>query len=256
MTLLLKALMLLLVCVLPVRASLTGADRGTGGSTGASTVTVTPGSNYTANSYGVLALAFDNAGSAGSAIIAPASATDSIGNVWTLQLDVLFDNGAASAGMEVAFYTATISSFPTTASLTITWTAGSPVARYALHEVTSTLGGVKLVTAVGGSGATTGTPTVTTSSITNGDMVIGVVGLEGTDTFAGDADTTNGSWSTHQHSGAGSGTSAVSITSQRKVVTATATQTYNPTNTSGDTMIGWISVTETGVGMGRRIIRM
>lgn len=261
MRFLLKTLLLLLACVLPAQASLTGTDRGTGGSTGAATVTVAPGSNYTANSFAVLCLAYDNAGTAGSALIAPSSATDTIGNVWTLRQNALFDNGAASAGMEIAIYTATISSFPTSASLTITWGNGSPVARFALHEFTSTLGGVAYVTGgvgtgVAPSGGTTAAPSIVTSSITSGDAVIGVVGLEGTDTFTPDSDSTNGSWSTHQHSSTGSGTSAVTISSQRKITTGTATQTYNLSNTSGDTQMGWISVTETGVGMGRRTIRM
>ncbi len=252
---------LLCIVAFPAQASLSSADRGVGGNTGASTLSVAPTSNYTANSFAVLCLAYDNAGSAGSALIAPASATDTIGNVWTLRQNALFDNGAASAGMEIAIYTSFVSSFPTSASLTITWSAGSPVARFALHEFTSTLGGVAYVTGgvgtgVAPSGGTTAAPSIVTSSITSGDAVIGVVGLEGTDTFTPDSDSTNGSWSTHQHSSTGSGTSAVTITSQRKVTTGTATQTYNVSNTSGDTQMGWISITETSLGMGRRIIRM
>jgi hypothetical protein len=252
------ALSLGLLCIVafPAHASLTGTDRGVGGNTGAGSLSVSPTSNYTANSLAVLCLAYDNAGSAGSATIAPASATDTIGNLWTRQVNALYDNGAASAGVEIAIYTSFVSSFPTTASLTITWSNGSPVARFALHEFTSTTGGVAFVTGAAGTGATTGTPSVTSSSITNGDAIIGVAGLEGTDSWAGDSDTSNGSWSTHQHSGTGSGTSAISITSQRKIATGTATQTYNPTCTSGDTMIGWIAVTEVSLGMGQRIIRM
>lgn len=258
---LLKAYLFLLVCSWTAQAALTGTDRGVGGNTGAATLSVAPTSNYTANSFAVLCLAYDNAGAAGAALIAPASATDSIGNLWTLRQNALFDNGAASAGMEIAIYTSFVSSFPTTATLTITWTAGSPVARFALHEFTSTLGGVAYVTGgvgtgVAPSGGTTAAPSIVTSSITSGDAVIGVVGLEGTDTFTGDSDTSNGSWSTHQHSGTGTSTTAVSITSQRKVTTGTATQTYNVSNTSGDTQMGWISVTETGFGMGRRVIWM
>jgi hypothetical protein len=88
--------------------------------------------------------------------------------------------------------------------------------------------------------------------------VIGGGAAEATLAWTGDADTTNGSWTNEQEIGNGTGTSGAAVTSQAKVVTATATQTYNPTLTSADQIIGWIEVTEVAIpaGMQRRIFRI
>ena len=94
---------------------------------------------------------------------------------------------------------------------------------------------------------TTATPTITTTSIPVGDIVIGCAGGEGNSTRTGDADTTNGTWSTAQQVGFGTTTSAQQVISQFKVQTTTAsTQTYNPTfATSHDGAINWIQYTQT-----------
>jgi hypothetical protein len=252
------ATILLLVLSLTTFATITGTDRGTGNNnTGATTTAMSPTSNYTANSFGVLVVALDNAGSAGASTICPSTATDSIGNLWTRRLNVLFDNGAASAGIELCILTAPISSFPTTANLTVTWGASTTAEAWAFHEFTASGSNTCVfVTSGSAAGATSAAPTVTTSSITSGDAVIGGGASESSNTWAGDADTTNGNWSTQQTNVGGSGTSGAAVTSQRKIVTGTATQTYNPTLTSADTIIGWIQITEVGRSMGSRQIRM
>ena len=102
-----------------------------------------------------------------------------------------------------------------------------------------------------GTGANTGTPTVTTDSIPVGTVAIGMIALEGrvaTHPVTGDADTTNGSWSTQLSTSAESGAdlSSMLIASQAKVqTTTTSTQTYNPTFTAADCIPGWITI---GVG--------
>jgi hypothetical protein len=64
-----------------------------------------------------------------------------------------------------------------------------------------------------------------------------------------DADTTNGSWSTQQSTAQGTTTNGIAVASQRKVVTATATQTYNVTlDNVADCILGWIQLTETAGG--------
>ncbi len=230
--------------------AMTVTARGTGGdnSTGTTTV-IAPTSDLAPGSLGVIAIALDNAGSAGNAAAAPAGPiTDSRNNIWTRRMNGWFDNGAASAGVEVAIYTANIGGgFKTTDTLTLTWIAGvSVVAKaFAVWEIVPTTGFTPIFSdqAAGTGGTNTG-GTVTTNSIPSGNVVIGVAGLEGADSWSGDADTSNGSWTTQQHNGFGTGITGMSITSQCKIVTGTATQTYNPTCTSGDTMIGWASVTE------------
>jgi hypothetical protein len=240
----------LLAFCLQTQAAITVTARGTGGNNSAATsLTITPGSNLAKDSMGVLVVALDNAGSAGASAIAPATATDSVNNVWTLRVNPLFDNGAASAGVELAFYTAPLNTaFTTTNNLVISWAGSTSVTAkaWALWEVIPTNGTkqIQYVTGASGTGSTTGTPTITTSSITSGDVVIGGGGAESASTWTGDADTSNGSWSSQQATGFGTGTSGMSVTSQSKVTTGTGTQTYNPTLTSVDTILGWIQLTE------------
>lgn len=255
----LKALLVLLLCAWPTQAAITVQSRGTGGNTtGASTLTITPTSNLAAGSMGVIVLALDNSGAAGNATTCNASMADSVGNTWTERLDVLFDNGAASAGIELCIYTGELTTAFTTANNVVVGFGTSPAAKsWTLTEIVPTAGFVpSFVTGAGGTGATSGTPTVTTSSITSGNVVVGGGAAEATLAWTGDADTTNGSWTNEQEIGNGTGTSGAAVTSQTKVVTATATQTYNPTLTSADQIIGWIEVTEVAIpaGMQRRVV--
>lgn len=261
MRLLLKASMLLLACAFSAQAAITVQSRGTGGNTtGATSVTVTPGSNLAAGSMGVIVVAADNAGTAGNAANCNTSMTDSVGNSWTLRLDVWYDNGAASAGAELCIYTGALTTAFTTANNVVVGFGNSVTAKsWTLTEIVpSALMVPQYVTGAGGPGATDGVPTITTTSITNGDVVIGGGAAEATLSWTGDADTTNGSWTNEQEIGNGTGTTGAAVTSQAKVVTATATQTYNPTLTSADRIIGWIQITEVtpSNGMGKRIIWM
>jgi hypothetical protein len=170
--------------------ALSFTTRGTGGNNASATsLTVVPGSNLTVGTLGVLCVALDNAGSAGSAIAAPAGpVTDSAGNAWTRQVDGIYDNGAASAGVEVAIYTAPIVvSLTTGGSLVLNWVSAVSVTAKAWTLQECAAGAAKLAAfkaGAAGTGATTGTPTVTTSSITSGDAVVGVAGVESGDTSA------------------------------------------------------------------------
>lgn len=252
-----KALLTLLLLCGPVQAALTVQSRGTGGNTtGATSVTVTPASNLAAGSMGVIVVAADNAGAGGNAANCNTSMTDSVSNIWTRRLDVWFDNGAASAGIELCIYTGTLTTALTTANNVVVGFSNSVTAKsWTLTEIVPTTGFVPaFVTGAGGTGATSATPTVTTSSITSGNVVIGGGAAEATLAWTGDADSTNGSWTNEQEIGNGTGTSGAAVTSQAKVVTATATQTYNPTLTSADQIIGWIQISEAAAGMQRRVI--
>ena len=63
----------------------------------------------------------------------------------------------------------------------------------------------------------------------SGDFVVGISAAKSADTFVGDSDTTNGSWSVGQNVTAGAGQSQIS---QYKTVTASGSQTYDVTLTS------------------------
>lgn len=226
--------------------ALTGTDRGTATDNTAAALNFSPASNFTAGSLAVLCLAVDNNGASGASPTISVSDNTS-GSTWVQRQVGLYDPGAAAAGVTIAIFTCQLTGnlgLASTINVTLTPTTTAKTAT--LMEVTAGVGSTATYVNSGvNTGAASATPTVTTSSITSGNMVIGWGGSESSNTWAGDADATNGSWSTQQTTVAGSGLTGMAITSQRKIVTATATQTYNPTLTSADVILGWMQLTET-----------
>lgn len=230
--------------------ALTGTNRGSGNHNSAATsFTLNPGSNLTAGAMAVLCVAADNAGASGAAM-ATFSVTDSLGNTWTRRSSPLYDPGAASVGVEGAIFTTpmNVGTLVTGTVITVSFGGTSVTAKtWTLIEVVGSQGVPTFKTQAVGTGSATASPTVTTSSLTNGTLVVGAVFIEGgtTLTLTGDADTSNGNWSTAQSNKIGSTTSGSGIISQFKTVTATGTQTYNPTiGLSSDCIAAWISVGE------------
>jgi hypothetical protein len=79
-------------------------NRGTGThNTAATSFTLTPGSNCTALAKIVLCVAADNS-SSGGATNDFTTVTDTLGNTWIKRQSPVFDNGAASAGVQGAIY--------------------------------------------------------------------------------------------------------------------------------------------------------
>lgn len=255
---LLQTITLLFLFTCTAQAAVTVASRGTNGNASAgASITITPTSNLAAGSMAVLVVVVDNLGSGGSTSCTPTAETDSVGNAYTRVLTRIYDPGAAAAGVEMAIYTAHLSTaFTTGNNLVFDFVTVSPVAKtWTLTEVIPTAGlQMTFLSSACGAvcGSATATPTVTTVSITSGDAVVAAGGAESTLTWTGDADTTNGSWTNEQEFGV----TGMSITTQAKVVTGTATQTYNPTLTSADTFVAYIVLDEVALGMGRRQIRM
>ena len=235
--------------------AITGTDRGVGThNTGATSFTLSPASNFAAGSLAVLVVAADNA-STGGATNDFGAVTDTHGNTWRLRRAPIFDNGAASAGVQGAIYTSDMKAGTLTTGSVITVNFGSsPVAKaWTLMEIvpTSTQTRIAYFTGADGAGATTASPTITSGTITNGNMVIAALFNEqGTgQTVTQDGDTTNGNWSAQQTAEIGTTAAGMTVASQRKVVTATATQTYNPTlGVSSDLIMSWIELTEVSAG--------
>lgn len=227
--------------------TLTPANRGSGAhNTSATSFTLNVSTNCTAGAMVLLCVGSDNANTAGAAF-STFTVTDTAGNTWVRQVTPLYDPGAANAGVTGAWFTTNqdVGTVTTSVTITVTFNTAATAKSWCAFEVTASAGGVPVVVGSGvNAGAGTGTPTVTTSTIDNGDAVFGAGFSESTDTWAGDADTTNGSWSTHQHNGAGSGATGMATTAQYKVVTATATQTYNPTLTSADCILCYVIIHE------------
>lgn len=195
-------------------------------------------------STAVLLWTGDNAGTNGAVTNLPSSLTDSVGNTWTLRQDGLYDNGAASAGQEIGLYTSTLTFAIVKAStVAITYTVASVAAKtVAVLEFTDS---TAYASSGVGTGATTTTPTVTTGSITNGNYVVGGGGAEAAgELWVADGDTTNGSWSSPIHIDNGQGgTNGSALFCQYKKVTGTGAQTFNPTVTSSDNILGYVELT-------------
>lgn len=233
--------------ILASHAALTGTDRGTGtGSASSTTFTFSPASNFSAGTMAVLVIAADNPASGENFT----SVTDTLGNTWTEQNTCVQDPAGAGAGVQGAFYTTLQNggTLQTSTVITVTYGANTPAEAYTLMEVAPSGGNVvEFVTFGDGTGSSTSTPTVTTGTITNTNMVIGgLFNEQGTgQTVTEDGDTTNGTWSTQQTNEVGTTDTGMTVASQRKVVTSTATQTYNLTlGVASDVILGWIEVRE------------
>lgn len=226
--------------------ALTGTARGAGrNNVAATTVVITPASNFAAGSTAVLVLAYDNLGTGGSDPFS--GITDSLGNTWTSRQNALYDPAVINQGVVLRIFTAPMTT-PLTTSDTITVAFGILLViakSWCLLQVSPAAGGaVVYVTGGVNAGAATGTPTVTATGVAANHMIVGGGGSESNDTWVGDADTTNGSWSTMQHEGGLEGVAGISVIEQNKVVNATGDQTFNPTLTSADCILAWIELRE------------
>ena len=196
----------------------------------------------------VFTVAADNSVTGGTSPM-PTTVSDNKGNVYVRRQTVVNNPSAtANTGVAFAIYTSNVSvALVNTDTVTVNWSAST----------TSKAGFFQKVAAAAGfypkyrTGATlTGTsslPSMTTGSITNAEIVICGIGIESNTTVTGDADTTSGTWATASGNAANTGTAGTSITvsSQSKIVTATATQTYNPTlGAAANTALAWIAITE------------
>lgn len=245
-----RFLLIFLFLVHSANGALTVTDRGTNNVNSSSTTwVISPTSTIAAGSMGVLCLGFDNAGSGGSTkLLSNATINDSVGNTWTRQLDFIYDPGAANAGVEVGVYTAPITTQLTSGgTITITFGTATTAKTATWSQVTSGVGSVSYITGAAScdgctSGQTSGTPTITSTSITVGDVIIGVMNAESTAAVTGDSDATNGSWSTQQ-TDSSAGTNRIST--QAKVqTTANSTQTFNDSLTSADWQTAWVQFRE------------
>jgi hypothetical protein len=227
--------------------ALSTTDRGVNThNTSSTSIVVTPGSNFAAGSLAVLCVSYDNSATGGADPYS--SIADSVGNTWTSRAASLNDPGAANAGNATRIFTSdmSVATLTTSNTITVTLSTSTTAKAWALFQVTPDSGYTAVFVAGGQASQSTATPSITTGSITNGGVVIGVVGREGNGTRTGDADTTNGSWSTAQQTGVGTTTGGSEIIAQSKVVTATATQTYNPTfsGVTGDGNNLWVWFTQ------------
>lgn len=226
--------------------ALLGVNRGTGGNTtGATTINISPASNFAANSFAVLALAYDNSGGGGADPYS--SITDNAGNTWTPRANGLNDPGAASAGSTLRIFTSPVATLNTSNTITVTFGSTTTAKSWTLTEFTSDIS-TQTPAFLSAGTSTTGSTTTPSSNSTitqNGSVIFGAVANEGNATITADSDTTNGTWSTQQTVNNGTGTGGMQIASQYKIVNATGGQTYNVTlSAAGDWVVCVILINE------------
>lgn len=221
-------------------------------SSGSLSVAVPSDTNSASNRFIVVVIAADNSVSGGATTSITGvsdSSTNPSSNTYTMRYNAIYDPGTTSAGCNVAIYTA-----PVTGSLvygddsiSVGFSPNTTSKCMYYYVVTGDgTGTLTIGSGANGTGAATGSPTITTSSIPSGAVVFGQGAAESNSGFTGDSDTTNGSWSTAQNQTANTGTllTSMTLTSQYKIVTAAGTQTYNPTRTSADCILNWLCIYE------------
>jgi hypothetical protein len=235
--------------------AITAAPAGTANSTSSSaTLAVTTTATIAAGEFIVVAIGADNNGAGGAT--STTGVTDSAGNTYTLRADQLRDPGAAEAGTSLRVYCATAQyALASGQTVTVSFSPDTVSKAAAVWRVvpTSTVThqiSFLVETGTVGNGAN---PTITSASVTSGDLVIGVNSAETSTTPTADADSSNGTWSTAQVGVANSGSGVTSqvVTTQYKVVTGTATQTYNTTLVALDNAISILTFTELRRPVGR-----
>lgn len=210
------------------------ADRASANSNSAVTTVDLVLTGLTIGNYLIIRSAADNSGGGGSA--RSFTLSNQSGTPIDTATDQTFqqnnDPGAASAGVTCNVGIAKI----TATSGTVRITYGGSVVQACeaeewsgIHATTPVVG-----TPVGANGtASTDMASVTDASVAVGNVAYGVMAIEGpsTDVFLQDDDTTDGTWSDLTKVGTTNITADTNQTTYGgyKVVTATGTQTYNPT---------------------------
>lgn len=214
-------------------ATITDLANGTGTS---SATTITTGATVTVVSgdWLVVLIAHPNETTVGSVVDSGGS------NTYTERQESAYFGGGAGGGVNVAIYTCSVSSSVTNGTITANLTlGGSPTATTArtiqVYRVRPS--GSEIVSYIGGGthgGSNTTSHGTSAISVTNGDTIFALAGIETDDTVTGDSDTTNGSWSAiiTRLADGGADEDATSNSSQYKTVSATGNQTWTCTTAS------------------------
>jgi hypothetical protein len=198
----------------------------------------------------VVLIAYDNSGGggadsmSGTVTATPATGAVSAGVGGQTGLN---DPGTASSGVCarcIAFPVTT--AIPSGTVVNVSW-SGTIVVRAVVLMKVATAGKAVYRTnsgTTGTNGVAVTTVALTTPSVTNGEGVLCWAAHENGAAITGDADTTNGTWSAVYGTFQGSAQTGMAAYFQSKVVTATATQAFNPTGTSSDWIVGALIFSE------------
>lgn len=218
--------------------------------TAETSTTTTPLANFSSGSIAVLFVSADNSATSG-ATNNINSVTDTLGNVWSKVVSSLCDPGAANAGVQGAVFVTDQSAglLTTSTTISINFGATTTAKAWAMFEVSVAAGSIAKQLGSGNGSEQTATtlPTVTTGTIGVGDLVFGMVAIEGGGaTVTADSDTTNGTWVAGATPWTGTATGGIMLNVSSKIQTTTAsTQTYNPTlSVARDLICSWLSIRE------------
>lgn len=218
--------------------AISSTSRGTGTNTTSSTsVAISPATNFTTTlprAIAVLLIAYDNSMPSGADPYS--QTTDSHGNNWFTAINSI---GAATQNngvvLRMLYSRMEVAQLTTASVITIVFSAPCGNKAYGVYEIATSLSGHQLGVIDSNSStgtALTGTVTITANNSTN--MVVGLFCGKGNATITADADTTSGSWSTQITATTAGGTAAVQFASQTKSVTASGSQSYDPTLSSSE----------------------
>lgn len=226
--------------------ALTVTAGGTANSTSSSaSLALNAGVRCEAKDWIVVCVAADNNGTNGAT--STTGVTDAAGNTYTLRADRLQDPGAAGDGVSLRVYVAPCTvPLSATQQITVAFSPNTTSKAAAVWRIRPAASGAVNFLGESGTVAATANPTHTTASMSAGQLVIGATAAETNVTPTADSDTTNGTWSTAQVATANTGTAGTSavLTTQFKVVTATATQTYNTTLVANDHAVSCLRFSE------------
>lgn len=224
--------------------ALTLSQAGTANSTTSNaSFSVTLTQSVAAGDMLIVCIAADNAGGGGASSVS--SVTDSKSHTYTQRAITTQDPGAANAGATSAIYTAFVTTAMTTSdTVTINFSPNTQYKAAVVWEAAVASTEFPKYLSNGSTTGNTANPQLASSSVTSGDGIIYALAVESNATLTGDSDTSNGTWSTLYTDIGSGGTAATSmrIGSQYKVVTGTATQTFNATITAADWALTYIII--------------
>lgn len=158
-----------------------------------------------------------------------------------------YDPGSAEAGTTLYVWRLDIVVAKTATNAQIVFSNITNQAACVIYKIQASAGTVAVRSTGAGATGNSAAPTITATSVGNGDTIFGAISIETDDVVTADSDTSNGSWSTQQTICHDTGADAVTetIAVQYKTVTATANQTYNPTlGTARDYAINYLVIYE------------
>lgn len=217
--------------------ALTVNNVATAASTTPSSTFVVDGVTADVGDWLVICVAADNSYPPGAPSLLP-EMSDTAGNTYVSRALNTNDPGAANEGVTVGIWTAPITTAITDGSITGNCSPDTPAKAIVVQRVTPSFGRTVGFSSVG-------SPTVgrnsnvsrTTPSIPEEYTLFFAVAVETLNAVTGDTDTINGAWGDIYTAVANTGTAntSQSIGAQYKTVTATGTQTWNPS---------WVSIAD------------